>query len=79
MILRNSIPADDLSAEWRTTPFDFHSIHDNVVKLDILGHDDPTVIRMLQDLSEWIQKSIPPDDPEVMRIFGWDRSFRSDS
>ncbi|MFW7392403.1 PolC-type DNA polymerase III, partial [Vagococcus fluvialis] len=44
-------PADDQTAEWRTTHFDFHSIHDNVLKLDILGHDDPTVIRMLQDLS----------------------------
>ena len=48
-------PADDLSAEWRTTHFDFHSIHDNVLKLDILGHDDPTVIRMLQTYQEWIQ------------------------
>ncbi len=62
-------PADDLSSEWRTTHFDFHSIHDNVLKLDILGHDDPTVIRMLQDLSGMDPKSIPPDDPEVMKIF----------
>ena len=44
-------PADSIGAEWRTTHFDFHSIHDNLLKLDILGHDDPTVIRMLQDLS----------------------------
>ena len=44
-------PADDQSASWMTTHFDFHSIHDNVLKLDILGHDDPTMIRMLQDLS----------------------------
>ncbi|GMA08073.1 DNA polymerase III PolC-type [Tetragenococcus halophilus subsp. flandriensis] len=62
-------PADDLSAEWRTTHFDFHSIHDNVLKLDILGHDDPTVIRMLQDLSGIDPLTIPTDDPEVMRIF----------
>ena len=72
-------PADDLSAEWRTTHFDFHSIHDNVLKLDILGHDDPTVIRMLQDLSGMDPKSIPPDDPEVMKIFGGTEVFGSDS
>ena len=47
-------PADDQSASWMTTHFDFHSIHDNVLKLDILGHDDPTMIRMLQDLSGMI-------------------------
>lgn len=62
-------PADDLNAEWKTTHFDFHSIHDNILKLDILGHDDPTVIRMLQDLSGIEPKTIPTDDPEVMRIF----------
>ncbi|MBO0477062.1 PolC-type DNA polymerase III [Vagococcus sp. DIV0080] len=62
-------PADDQNAEWRTTHFDFHSIHDNVLKLDILGHDDPTVIRMLQDLSGIDPKTIPTDDPEVMKIF----------
>lgn len=44
-------PADDQNSAWMTTHFDFHSIHDNVLKLDILGHDDPTMIRMLQDLS----------------------------
>ncbi len=62
-------PADDQNAEWQTTHFDFHSIHDNVLKLDILGHDDPTVIRMLQDLSGIDPKTIPTDDPEVMKIF----------
>ncbi|MGX7058842.1 PolC-type DNA polymerase III [Vagococcus humatus] len=62
-------PADDQEAEWKTTHFDFHSIHDNVLKLDILGHDDPTMIRMLQDLSGIDPKTIPTDDPEVMRIF----------
>lgn len=62
-------PADDLNAEWKTTHFDFHSIHDNILKLDILGHDDPTVIRMLQDLSGIDPKTIPTDDPNVMRIF----------
>lgn len=62
-------PADAQDAEWRTTHFDFHSIHDNVLKLDILGHDDPTVIRMLQDLSGRDPKTIPPTDPDVMKIF----------
>ncbi|MGE7664975.1 PolC-type DNA polymerase III [Ureibacillus composti] len=62
-------PADAQDAEWKTTHFDFHSIHDNVLKLDILGHDDPTVIRMLQDLSGIDPKTIPTDDPEVMKIF----------
>ncbi|GGE46253.1 DNA polymerase III PolC-type [Pullulanibacillus camelliae] len=62
-------PADDKDSEWRTTHFDFHSIHDNVLKLDILGHDDPTAIRMLQDLSGIDPKTIPTDDPEVMKIF----------
>ncbi|WP_164668962.1 PolC-type DNA polymerase III [Virgibacillus doumboii] len=62
-------PADDRKSEWKTTHFDFHSIHDNLLKLDILGHDDPTVIRMLQDLSGIDPKTIPTDDPEVMKIF----------
>ncbi|RLQ95708.1 PolC-type DNA polymerase III [Falsibacillus albus] len=62
-------PADDNKSEWKTTHFDFHSIHDNLLKLDILGHDDPTMIRMLQDLSGIDPKTIPTDDPEVMKIF----------
>ena len=62
-------PADAQDSEWKTTHFDFHSIHDNILKLDILGHDDPTVIRMLQDLSGIDPKTIPVDDPEVMGIF----------
>lgn len=62
-------PADDRKSEWRTTHFDFHSIEDNLLKLDILGHDDPTVIRMLQDLSGIDPLTIPTDDEEVMKIF----------
>ena len=62
-------PADDPTAEWRTTHFDFHSIHDNLLKLDILGHDDPTVIRYLQDISGIDPKDIPTDDPEVYKLF----------
>ncbi|KIL47753.1 PolC-type DNA polymerase III [Jeotgalibacillus campisalis] len=68
-------PANDSSSEWKTTHFDFHSIHDNLLKLDILGHDDPTVIRMLQDLSGIDPKTIPTDDPEVMKIFSGTESL----
>ncbi len=62
-------PADQVLAEWKTTHFDFHSIHDNVLKLDILGHDDPTMIRFLQDLSGIDPLTIPPTDPDVMSLF----------
>lgn len=62
-------PADDKESEWKTTHFDFHSIHDNLLKLDILGHDDPTAIRMLQDLTGLDPKTIPTDDAKVMGIF----------
>ncbi|MDG5470325.1 PolC-type DNA polymerase III [Jeotgalibacillus sp. ET6] len=68
-------PANDSTSEWKTTHFDFHSIHDNLLKLDILGHDDPTVIRMLQDLSGIDPKTIPTDDPEVMKIFSGTESL----
>ncbi len=62
-------PANDQESEWYTTHFDFHSIEDNVLKLDILGHDDPTMIRMLQDLSGIDPDDIPLNDPGVMSLF----------
>lgn len=62
-------PADDLNSLWKTTHFDFHAIHDNVLKLDILGHVDPTVIRMLQDLTGVDPKDIPTNDKKVMSLF----------
>lgn len=62
-------PADDLKAEWKTTHFNFHDIDENVLKLDVLGHDDPTMIRKLQDLSGIDPKDIPADDPDVMKLF----------
>ncbi|NGP44093.1 PolC-type DNA polymerase III [Bacillaceae bacterium SIJ1] len=68
-------PADDRESAWKTTHFDFHSIHDNLLKLDILGHDDPTVIRMLQDLSGIDPKTIPTDDAEVMKLFAGTESL----
>ncbi|MFP4660967.1 MAG: PolC-type DNA polymerase III [Halanaerobiales bacterium] len=62
-------PANDMDTETLTTHFDFHSIHDNLLKLDILGHDDPTSIRMLQDLTGVSPFDIPLDDPDTMAIF----------
>ena len=62
-------PADDFGSDIITTHFDYHSIDGNLLKLDILGHDDPTVIRMLQDLSGIAPQDIPLDDPETMSIF----------
>lgn len=64
-----SYPADDMNAAWLITHYDFHSIHDNILKFDILGHDDPTMIRHLQDLSGIDPLTIPPDDPGVMSLF----------
>ena len=62
-------PANDQEASWKTTHFDFHSIDENLLKLDILGHDDPTMIKMLEDLSGIDPITIPPDDPAVMSLF----------
>ena len=62
-------PADDVTAEWQTTHFNFHDIDENVLKLDVLGHDDPTMIRKLQDLSGIDPNEIPMDDESVMALF----------
>ena len=62
-------PADDVNATWLTTHFDFHKIHDNVLKFDILGHVDPTVTRKLQDLTGVDPMTIPTNDPYVMSLF----------
>lgn len=62
-------PANDMSSNIVTTHFDYHSIDHNLLKLDILGHDDPTMIRMLQDLTQKDPKTIPLDSPEVMSLF----------
>ena len=59
-------PADDLSAEWQTTHFNFHDIDENVLKLDILGHDDPTMIRSYKTCQVLI-KDIPADDQMLWR------------
>ena len=62
-------PADKKDAASITTHFDYHSISSRLVKLDILGHDDPTVIKMLEDLTHRDPKTIPFDDPATMSIF----------
>ncbi|MFW6279392.1 MAG: PolC-type DNA polymerase III, partial [Bacillota bacterium] len=62
-------PANDQESEVLTTHFEFESIHDNLLKLDILGHDDPTSLKMLEDLTGVNPEDIPLDDPETMKIF----------
>lgn len=62
-------PADDPNSDIITTHFDYHSIDQNLLKLDILGHDDPTVIRMLQDITGIDPTKVPLDDKETMSIF----------
>lgn len=62
-------PANDMTTKTTTTHFDYHSIDHNLLKLDILGHDDPTMIRMLEDLTGLDAKTIPLDNKEVMSLF----------
>ncbi|MBQ2257107.1 MAG: PolC-type DNA polymerase III [Lachnospiraceae bacterium] len=62
-------PANDMTTDTITTHFDYHSIDHNLLKLDILGHDDPTMIRMLQDLTGIDPTTIPLDDKDVMSLF----------
>ena len=62
-------PAEDNTSLWRTTHFDYHAIDQDVLKLDILGHDDPTMLRMLQDLSGLDVTKIDLGDKDTMKIF----------
>ncbi|BDF58498.1 DNA polymerase III PolC-type [Christensenellaceae bacterium] len=62
-------PADKADAEWVTTHFDFNSMHDILIKLDILGHDVPTIIRLLQDMTGIDPLTIPLDDKQTMELF----------
>jgi DNA polymerase-3 subunit alpha (Gram-positive type) len=62
-------PADDRESGTVTTHFDFDSLHDRLVKVDILGHDDPTMLKMLKDLTGVDPAGIPPDDKETMALF----------
>lgn len=62
-------PADDTNSTWKTTHFDFEAIHDNLLKLDILGHVDPTALRMLHDITGIDPKTIPNQDEKVLSLF----------
>ena len=62
-------PADADDSDTITTHFEYHSMEANILKLDMLGHDDPTMVRMMQDLTGVDPHSIPLDDPDTMSIF----------
>ncbi|MDO5733495.1 MAG: PolC-type DNA polymerase III, partial [Eubacteriales bacterium] len=62
-------PADKADSPFYTTHYDFNSLHDTILKLDILGHDDPTMLRVLSDMTGKPIYDIPVPDPEVMRLF----------
>ena len=61
-------PADDVNSLWKTTHFDYHKIEDDLLKLDILGHDVPTILRMLEDLSGKDVTKLPMDDPKIYSL-----------
>ena len=62
-------PADDIHTDIITTHFEYHSMEENLLKLDMLGHDDPTMIRMMEDLTHVNAQKIPLDDKDTMSIF----------
>ncbi|MFO7814837.1 MAG: PolC-type DNA polymerase III [Halanaerobiales bacterium] len=68
-------PANDQDTRVRTTHFDYHSISGRILKLDLLGHDDPTSLRMLEDLTGVNPETIPLDDPKTMKIFSTTESI----
>lgn len=71
-------PANDTKSDIQTTHFDYHVIHDDLVKLDALGHDDPTFIKMLEDLTGIDALKIPMDDKETMSIFSSTKALKID-
>ncbi|MGE5416638.1 MAG: PolC-type DNA polymerase III [Acidobacteriota bacterium] len=69
-------PADDVKSDIITTHFQYEALHDTLVKLDILGHDDPTVIRSLEELTGFKATTIPLDEPETMKLFSGVESLK---
>ena len=62
-------PADEINSAWKTTHFDFHSIHDTILKLDLLGHVDPMALKMMCDLTHIKIEDIPMNDKKVLSLF----------
>ncbi|MCR5230312.1 MAG: PolC-type DNA polymerase III [Solobacterium sp.] len=71
-------PANDPESEWKTTHYDFHDIHDNVLKFDILGHVDPTAMRLMQNIADVKPLDIPMNDPETLSLFYSDDALHAD-
>lgn len=71
-------PANDPTSSWKTTHYDFHDIHDNVLKFDILGHVDPTAMRLLQRIADVKPLDIPMNDPETLSLFYEDTALHAD-
>ena len=73
-------PADEASSAWKTTHFDFHKIHDTVLKLDLLGHVDPLALKMMATLTGIDINDIPMNDPKVLSLFSSGKAldFKSD-
>ena len=72
-------PANNPTSDWKTTHFEFHDIHDNVLKLDILGHVDPTAMKLLEESSGIDVKTIPMNDEKVMSLFNSVNELNIDS
>ncbi len=68
-------PADAADSDIITTHFEYHCMEDNLLKLDMLGHDDPTMVRMLEDLTGVNARKIPLDDPDTMSLFTTSRAL----
>ncbi|MDE7221962.1 MAG: PolC-type DNA polymerase III, partial [Ureaplasma sp.] len=71
-----NFPADDFEQNWYTTHFAFEHIHDNLLKFDILGHDNPTILKILKDLTNIDEKDIPHYDPKTISLFSSNKELK---